>query len=80
MGLFLYSFKFQMGSLYISWQLSRFTKKKKLKKKQVADKESVHLKEEKWSAEWRGTEWKTFPLLSVSVFNHPLFPHSGTKP
>lgn len=33
MGLFLYSFKFQMGSLYISWQLSRSTKKKEKNKK-----------------------------------------------
>lgn len=69
MGLFPDSFKFQMDSLYISWQLSHSRRKKK----QVSDKESVQLEEEKWSAEWWGQNGKHF-LFFLLLFLPSLFP------
>lgn len=74
MRLFTHSFKFQMDPLYISWQLSHSRKKKSPGQREHARGGG------EWSAEWSGTEWKTFPLLSVSVFPLLLSPHPGSKP
>lgn len=81
MGLFPHSFKFQMDSLYISWQLSQSRKKRERKKKETSLRQRERARGGgEWSAEWRGTEWKTFPLLSVSLFTRPLSPHPWSKP
>lgn len=78
MGLFPHSFRFQMDSLYISWQLPRYRKEKR-GEKSLGQREHAR-GGVAWSAELRRTEWKTFPFLSLSVFMHPLFPHPGSKP
>ena len=80
MGLFPHSFKFQMDSLYISWQLSRSRIEEKKKKDESWTKRACKGEEESGVPSGGGTEWKTFPLLSVSVFTRPLSPHPGSKP
>lgn len=70
MGLFPHSFKFQMDSLYISWQLS--CSRKKIKR--VPDKESVQGEEESGVPSGGGQNGKHF-LFFLFLFSPPsLFP------
>lgn len=69
MGLFPRSFKFQMDSLYISWQLSRSRKKRKNKN---PDKESVQGEEERVLS-GGGQNGKHF-LFTLFLFSPALFP------
>lgn len=67
MGFFPRSFKFQMDSLYISWQLSRF------RKKRAPDKESVQGEEESGVPSEGRQNGKHF-LFFLFLFSPALFP------
>lgn len=78
MRLFPHSFKFQMDSLYISWQLSHSRKKTKknthTQKKRGPDKESVQGEEESGVPSGGGQNGKHFLFFLFSTALFPLTP------
>lgn len=74
MGLFLHSFKFQMDSLYISWQLSRSRKQNKKKKRNKSGTKRVCSWRRKSGVLSGGGQNEKHFLFFLFLFSPTLFP------